>query len=484
MTEKIINSRIKHKHATEADWKKTTGFTPLSGEIIIYSPDTKNPIARVKVGDGVTDVNDLEFVTNTSLGQNAITTAGSGTAYTVTVPGITELTVGTSFIMVTHVVSASTTPTLDLNGLGAKPLKRRLSNMATAVQEGYTETWLAAGLPFRVTYDGECWIVEGQTKPALMDLYGLTIDTRELSYLEGATSNIQDQLDEIEESSLTEEEIIALTPDVDDGTGSIPIASESMLGCVIAGEGLSIDNDGVMKVTLVDNAGAHNSVYRGKYLGEFVTDKQYAAISMGTFEDLYIGDYWVINNIIWRIAACDYYFTTGDIPCTKHHITIVPDSVLYQAQMNATNIVTGSYVGSNMYTTHLTEAKSIINNAFGESHVLSHRQFLKNTVTDGYETAGLWYDSTVELMTEQNVYGGVLFSNSKHGSAVATLNTVDKTQYPLFRYRNDIISNQTTFWLRDVAFATGFAVVSGNGNAGGANSSNSHGVRPAFSITA
>lgn len=101
-----------------------------------------------------------------------ITTAGTGSAYTATVPGITALTSGVSFVMVPHVVSASTTPTLNVNGLGAKNIKRRLSSISTSVQSGYSNTWLAKGAPFRVTYDGTQWIVEGLTKPATADLYG------------------------------------------------------------------------------------------------------------------------------------------------------------------------------------------------------------------------------------------------------------------------------------------------------------------------
>ena len=50
---------------------------------------------------------------------------------------------------------------------------------------------------------------------------------------------------------------------------------------------------------LYPGAGAHNAIYRGKYLGTAVTDEQYAAIAAGTFDDLYIGDYWKINGVNW-----------------------------------------------------------------------------------------------------------------------------------------------------------------------------------------
>ena len=69
-----------------------------------------------------------------------------------------------------------------------------------------------------------------------------------------------------------------------------------------------------------DNAGYHNSVFRGKYLGTSVTAEQHAQIAAGTFKDLYIGDYWTINGVNWRIAHFDYWLRTGDTECTKHHI--------------------------------------------------------------------------------------------------------------------------------------------------------------------
>ena len=104
-----------------------------------------------------------------------ITTEGDGTAYTATVSGITSLTVGTTITIIPHVVSASTTPTLDVNGLGAKQIRRRLSSIATAPTTGYSNTWLAKGKPFTVKYDGTYWVVEGLTKPVASDITAGTL---------------------------------------------------------------------------------------------------------------------------------------------------------------------------------------------------------------------------------------------------------------------------------------------------------------------
>ena len=229
-------------------------------------------------------------------------------------------------------------------------------------------------------------------------------------------------------------------------------------------------------------AGAHNSIYRGTTLGTSVTAAQYAAIKAGTFEDMYIGDYWVIGGVTYRIAAFDYYYRTGDTSCDSHHVTLVPDAQMYTHCMNDTNITTGAYVGSKMYTEGLNQAKETINTAFGSAHVLNHRQYLQNAVTDGYASGGSWYDSTVELMTEQNVYGGKVFSNVSCGTALPNSYTVDKSQYPLFAFRPDMISNRQWYWLRDVVSAARFADVDAYGGADYYNASNAGGVRPAFSI--
>lgn len=229
-------------------------------------------------------------------------------------------------------------------------------------------------------------------------------------------------------------------------------------------------------------AGAHNAIYRGKSLGTAVTEAQWAAIKAGTFEDMYIGDYWTIGGVTYRIAAFNYYYNTGDTACTKNHITLVPDANMYTHVMNDTNITTGAYVGSKMYTEGLTQAKTTINSAFGEAHILNHRQYLQNAVTDGYASGGSWYDSTVELMTEQNVYGGKVFGNQLNGTALPNSYTVDKSQYPLFTFRPDMQSNRQWFWLRDVVSASGFAGVNNHGVASCGDASGADGVRPAFSI--
>lgn len=60
--EKNTNARIQQKHDIEANWKKAVNFIPKAGELIVYDADENCDYSRVKVGDGVTKVGNLEFV--------------------------------------------------------------------------------------------------------------------------------------------------------------------------------------------------------------------------------------------------------------------------------------------------------------------------------------------------------------------------------------------------------------------------------------
>lgn len=245
-------------------------------------------------------------------------------------------------------------------------------------------------------------------------------------------------------------------------------------------ESLENVNSNLVQISY-QGAGSHNAIYRGKNLGTSVTEAQYAAISAGTFDELYIGDYWVINGVTWRIAAFDYYLRCGDTDLTTHHAVIVPDSSLYNHVMNDTNKTEGGYVGSKMYREGLESAKTTIKAAFS-GHVLSHRIYLTNAVANGKPSAGAWCDSEVDLMCEEMVYGGGIFRPTSDGSTVPANYRVEKSQLPLFAHRPDLISNRITYWLRDVVTAVHFARVSYGGLADCGAASDSFGVRPAFCI--
>lgn len=259
---------------------------------------------------------------------------------------------------------------------------------------------------------------------------------------------------------------------IHDGNGVKVITVENLH------KGLQTDIDSVRNV-LADGAAAHNCIYRGKNLGTSVTAEQYTAISSGKFTDLYIGDYWVINGVTYRIAAFDYYYNCGDTNFTKHHVVIVPDTSLYKAQMNTSNVTTGGYTGSAMHKSNLAQAKNTIKAAFGSAHVLTKRELLTNAVNGNTPSGWAWFDSDVELMNEVQAYGSVAWgAHDGNGYNVAS----GDGQFPLFMFDRTKLHNREDYWLRDVASAASFSLVRGDGNASNGYASTSLGVRPAFCI--
>lgn len=222
-------------------------------------------------------------------------------------------------------------------------------------------------------------------------------------------------------------------------------------------------------------------IYRGKNLGAVVTEEQKANIKNGTFKGFFLGDYWTIGSYTWRIVDFDYWYNCGDTAFTTPHLVIMPDKPLYNAQMNETNITTGGYVGSKMYTENLAQAKTLAASAFG-SLILTHREYLTNAVSNGYPSAGAWFDSTLELPNEIMMYGSLVFTPAGDGTTIVDRYTTGKTQLALFTVVPKLISNRATFWLRDVVSSARFAHVGGSGDAYFGDATDSGGVRPVFAI--
>lgn len=222
-------------------------------------------------------------------------------------------------------------------------------------------------------------------------------------------------------------------------------------------------------------------IYRGKNLGAVVTEEQKANIKNGTFKGFFLGDYWTIGSYTWRIVDFDYWYNCGDTAFTTPHLVIMPDKPLYNAQMNETNITTGGYTGSLMYTENLDQAKTLAASAFGDL-ILTHREYLTNAVTDGHASAGAWFDSTLDLPNEIMMYGCHVYAAMNNGTVIPTNYTIGKTQLALFTVVPKLISNRATFWLRDVVSSASFADVGNNGYTNSNGASTSSGVRPVFAI--
>lgn len=235
-------------------------------------------------------------------------------------------------------------------------------------------------------------------------------------------------------------------------------------------------------------AGYHNSIFRGKDITSYLTDGTlFTRISSGSFEDLFVGDYIVKNNITWRIAGFDVYLHKGDTELTKHHAIIVPDKHLTTAQMNDTNTTAGGYVASTMYTTTLPSVlDTYITPVFG-THVLEIRNLHTTGINaSGYNRFGTnsgcsnnwsWQSRKLDLMNEVQVFGSIVWSSS--GYDIGS----DNCQLPLFRLAPEYITNRSYwYWLRSITTASAFAIVGSFGSSYYDNASATGGVRPCFYI--
>ena len=256
-------------------------------------------------------------------------------------------------------------------------------------------------------------------------------------------------------------------------------------------------------------AAAHNGYWGGRNLTNIYTvDEICRRIANGTFEDLYIGDYFDItisteyttSEVVRCILAhFDYYWMTGDTAFTKHHAVIVPKNCFTAtAKMNETNTTEGGYQYSNMRQVIIPVYFTAIMKVLG-NHLILYRDLITkdiNATTPSMAGAGLtgassdwmWSDVYSELMSEIQVYGSKVWSSSGYDTGIAN------GQLALFQHNptalvcklggtDDVTaSNRMWWWLKDVACSAYFADVSGHGHANYTSASGAGGVRPLFCI--
>jgi len=268
------------------------------------------------------------------------------------------------------------------------------------------------------------------------------------------------------------------------------------------------------RVNIITSASNHNNILGKRDLTNIYTiDEICQQISDGTFEDLYIGDYFDItisstytaNEVVrCAFAGFDTYWNNGDVAFNKHHAVIVTKNCMAtKAKMNPTNTTEGGFAGSDMRKTVLPNYKTAFQSVFG-NHLLTHRTILTSAMNPDLNSnagAGLkgassnhgWFDTTLSLLSEIQVYGFNAFSSSWYDIGC------DNLQLPLFALdptarvcgKNTTTDgngdgNRQWYWLRNVASLHGFACFHHNGASGGDDSnylsSSSGGVRPVFCI--
>lgn len=255
------------------------------------------------------------------------------------------------------------------------------------------------------------------------------------------------------------------------------------------------------------NAGSHNSIYRGKYLGNSYTAAQKAAVTSGRFEDLYIGDYWTIDGNDYVITHFDYYYRCSDSDINYHHIVVMPRGNLKglsftagtssrgtdspangTACWNLTDSTAGGYIGSHIRTVVMPACDVKVKAAFGDSNVhaiseLYPSAFVSNT--DGRATSFAWTstDYACDLCNETMVYGHQVFGKGGAYDQEGYEVGMDKWQLAIFRLDPGFANIRAYWWLRSVRSAPNAAYVTGDGGASGGEAAYVFGVRPRFVLS-
>lgn len=228
---------------------------------------------------------------------------------------------------------------------------------------------------------------------------------------------------------------------------------------------------------LTRSAAYHNGApKRGKSLGDHVTAEQFAAIAAGTFDGMWLGDYWTINGHTHTIVSFDPYWHVGDQSngVTFHHLGVVSDGGWSSAWFSSNDTSHGYvYTGNGSIRAYIqgTVQPAIITD-FGSDHVKSYRALYPTTYSSGVATSWAWTDARVELLDEVEVYGCQVWGSGPyevgHSARQLDLFRID----PAFKYI------RATWWLRSVSSATWAAYVYRSGYADWGNASSVFAVRP------
>jgi len=116
-----------------------------------------------------------------------VNTAGTGSAYTAAIEGVTDLYRGLKITVIPHVNSASTVPTLNVNNLGEKPIYRYGSDALLPYGLNAQDA-IKANRPLNLMYDGSCWRAVDLPKPVWSDIMAKPAEFTPASHASSATT--------------------------------------------------------------------------------------------------------------------------------------------------------------------------------------------------------------------------------------------------------------------------------------------------------
>jgi len=235
----------------------------------------------------------------------------------------------------------------------------------------------------------------------------------------------------------------------------------------------------------------HNMVYRGKNLGDTLTDAQHTALSGGNFTDLYLGDYWTKTvtipagtytggdstevtvpaqtNITLKAVIADFDTFYAGYASTyaginTHHAAVIVTG-FSNVVWNGTNSTAGGYVNSLIHKWLVGSVLPQIETWFGSAKVLSHQKLLINAITGDAASGWAWSSQKISLLSENQMYGSKVWGNSKASNGGYEPGEAFKHLNVFNHIDANLLFGNKNIWLRDIASAVGSACLYYGGDA-------------------
>lgn len=251
--------------------------------------------------------------------------------------------------------------------------------------------------------------------------------------------------------------------------------------------------DDLVFALLTGSPEMHKNIIRGRNLGVRISSDQHKAITSGTFEGLWLGDYWFNNNMAWRIVDFNYWNVNNALPTP--HIVVMPDRPLYRQQMyDTTASSTNSFWGSKVWQ-NINGCDDYVIRVFDSNTIRMHTDSYQSQMNEG----GGFVSPTIKsksidprvkyiIPNEIMIYGTRVAATSGIGSD--GLHEVSSRQLQLFSMGWS--PGDSDFWLRDQTYINTYSVYGAEAsNIGGGSTvrfsgdgvqNETHGVRPVFAI--
>ena len=210
------------------------------------------------------------------------------------------------------------------------------------------------------------------------------------------------------------------------------------------------------------NANTHNATYRGGDLGAF--NETFAEdIKNGTFHNMWVGDYFVVNNHTYTIAGFNYKYGHENNTGLTNHLIMLTDLLPIRG-MNSSNTTVGGFAGTDMWKTYFPTIVSQLKTDFG-SHLLTFESYLSTGIdSNGAPNSGQWY-SVQACMCNSAMWWGSPSSSSNNANGTKFNLGDEMEQLPLMKIHTDAQSGGAQWtWLRDIASSTDFVTANSDGN--------------------